>query len=167
MIAAEFAYPTTWRQRVILAGAHEGARFRPPGCHEDTAVPESPPGTALGRINAGSCPGRRWRLAGGLSNGKTTWGFPAICWFANLSELFERAGYYGTFIAARSPLARKDHGLLRPTRPPAGRTHGRDRSLAHTGPKCLRGSETRDQSVASRRDPGSTPNGMTPTRPPG
>ena len=36
----------------------------------------------------------------------TTWSFPRAFWFANASELCERAAYYGTFIALRTYLLR-------------------------------------------------------------
>src|SRR5262249_7023510 len=36
----------------------------------------------------------------------TTWRFPRAFWFANASELCERAAYYGTFIALRTYLLR-------------------------------------------------------------
>lgn len=41
--------------------------------------------------------------------GKATWSFPRAFWFANLSELCERAAYYGTFIALRTYLIRVVH----------------------------------------------------------
>ena len=41
-----------------------------------------------------------------MADGTTTWRFPATFWIANLTELFERAAYYGTFIAARTYLIR-------------------------------------------------------------
>lgn len=34
-----------------------------------------------------------------MSEGATTWRFPSAFWTANVIELFERAAYYGTFIA--------------------------------------------------------------------
>ena len=37
---------------------------------------------------------------------KTGWSFPRAFWFANASELCERAAYYGTFIALRTYLLR-------------------------------------------------------------
>jgi dipeptide/tripeptide permease len=37
---------------------------------------------------------------------KTSWSFPRPFWFANASELCERAAYYGTFIALRTYLLR-------------------------------------------------------------
>lgn len=37
---------------------------------------------------------------------KASWSFPRAFWFANLSELCERAAYYGTFIALRTYLLR-------------------------------------------------------------
>jgi len=37
---------------------------------------------------------------------KATWSFPRPFWFANASELCERAAYYGTFIALRTYLLR-------------------------------------------------------------
>src|SRR5512141_3487346 len=40
---------------------------------------------------------------------KTTWKFPRAFWFANASELCERAAYYGTFIALRTYLLRVVH----------------------------------------------------------
>ncbi len=36
---------------------------------------------------------------GGAGTGATTWRFPAAFWTGNTIELFERAAYYGTFIA--------------------------------------------------------------------
>lgn len=39
-------------------------------------------------------------------SGQTTWRFPAAFWVANLIELFERAAYYGTFIALALYLTR-------------------------------------------------------------
>jgi dipeptide/tripeptide permease len=40
---------------------------------------------------------------------KASWSFPRAFWFANLSELCERAAYYGTFIALRTYLLRVVH----------------------------------------------------------
>ena len=40
---------------------------------------------------------------------KPSWTFPRAFWFANLSELCERAAYYGTFIALRTYLLRVVH----------------------------------------------------------
>lgn len=40
---------------------------------------------------------------------KATWKFPRAFWFANASELCERAAYYGTFIALRTYLLRVVH----------------------------------------------------------
>lgn len=37
---------------------------------------------------------------------KASWSFPRAFWFANVSELCERAAYYGTFIALRTYLLR-------------------------------------------------------------
>src|SRR5689334_13826590 len=37
---------------------------------------------------------------------KASWSFPRPFWFANASELCERAAYYGTFIALRTYLLR-------------------------------------------------------------
>jgi dipeptide/tripeptide permease len=37
---------------------------------------------------------------------RPSWRFPATFWIANVTELFERAAYYGTFIAARTYLIR-------------------------------------------------------------
>ncbi len=37
---------------------------------------------------------------------KPSWRFPTTFWVANVTELFERAAYYGTFIAARTYLIR-------------------------------------------------------------
>ncbi len=34
-----------------------------------------------------------------MSESRSTWRFPAPFWIANTIELFERAAYYGTFIA--------------------------------------------------------------------
>jgi len=41
-----------------------------------------------------------------MSEGKTTWRFPRAFWIANSVELFERAAYYGTFIALTLYLSR-------------------------------------------------------------
>lgn len=41
-----------------------------------------------------------------MSDDKATWKFPKAFWFANASELCERAAYYGTFIALRTYLLR-------------------------------------------------------------
>jgi dipeptide/tripeptide permease len=41
-----------------------------------------------------------------MTEGKTTWRFPRAFWFANGAELFERAAYYGTFIALTLYLSR-------------------------------------------------------------
>lgn len=41
-----------------------------------------------------------------MTTDKPTWNFPRAFWFANLSELCERAAYYGTFIALRTYLLR-------------------------------------------------------------
>lgn len=41
-----------------------------------------------------------------MTDTKATWSFPRAFWFANLSELCERAAYYGTFIALRTYLLR-------------------------------------------------------------
>ncbi|MBI5169821.1 MAG: MFS transporter [Candidatus Eisenbacteria bacterium] len=40
---------------------------------------------------------------------RPTWRFPRAFWTANLAELFERAAYYGTFIALRTYLLRVVH----------------------------------------------------------
>ena len=44
-----------------------------------------------------------------MTTSKTTWSFPRPFWFANASELCERAAYYGTFIALRTYLLRIVH----------------------------------------------------------
>ncbi len=41
-----------------------------------------------------------------MTTSHPTWSFPRSFWTANLSELFERAAYYGTFIALRTYLLR-------------------------------------------------------------
>jgi len=41
-----------------------------------------------------------------MTSPRATWSFPRSFWTANLSELFERAAYYGTFIALRTYLLR-------------------------------------------------------------
>ncbi len=41
-----------------------------------------------------------------VTAGKASWSFPKTFWFANASELCERAAYYGTFIALRTYLLR-------------------------------------------------------------
>jgi len=41
-----------------------------------------------------------------MNEPRTTWKFPRAFWTANLVELFERAAYYGTFIALRTYLLR-------------------------------------------------------------
>jgi len=41
-----------------------------------------------------------------MTEPKPSWRFPRAFWTANLSELFERAAYYGTFIALRTYLLR-------------------------------------------------------------
>lgn len=41
-----------------------------------------------------------------MTETKPTWRFPRAFWTANVSELFERAAYYGTFIALRTYLLR-------------------------------------------------------------
>jgi dipeptide/tripeptide permease len=41
-----------------------------------------------------------------MTNAKGSWRFPRLFWIANATELFERAAYYGTFIAARTYLIR-------------------------------------------------------------
>lgn len=41
-----------------------------------------------------------------MTTEKVSWRFPATFWIANVAELFERAAYYGTFIAARTYLIR-------------------------------------------------------------
>ena len=41
-----------------------------------------------------------------MSEGTGTWRFPRAFWTANLVELFERAAYYGTFIALTLYLSR-------------------------------------------------------------
>ena len=41
-----------------------------------------------------------------MSDGTSTWRFPRAFWTANLVELFERAAYYGTFIALTLYLSR-------------------------------------------------------------
>lgn len=41
-----------------------------------------------------------------MSGDRTSWRFPATFWIANVTELLERAAYYGTFIAARTYLIR-------------------------------------------------------------
>ena len=43
---------------------------------------------------------------GGVAVEKPTWRFPRTFWVANLIELFERAAYYGTFIALMIYLTR-------------------------------------------------------------
>lgn len=44
-----------------------------------------------------------------MASEATTWRFPRAFWFANASELCERAAYYGTFIALRTYLIRVVH----------------------------------------------------------
>ena len=44
-----------------------------------------------------------------MSDPKPSWSFPRAFWTANISELFERAAYYGTFIALRTYLLRVVH----------------------------------------------------------
>jgi dipeptide/tripeptide permease len=41
-----------------------------------------------------------------VSDAKPSWRFPQVFWTANVIELFERAAYYGTFIALRTYLLR-------------------------------------------------------------
>jgi dipeptide/tripeptide permease len=41
-----------------------------------------------------------------MTDGHTTWRFPRAFWTGNVAELFERAAYYGTFIALRTYLIR-------------------------------------------------------------
>jgi len=41
-----------------------------------------------------------------MTEGRTTWRFPRAFWTGNAAELFERAAYYGTFIALRTYLIR-------------------------------------------------------------
>ncbi len=41
-----------------------------------------------------------------MSEGKASWKFPRTFWTGNTAELFERAAYYGTFIALRTYLIR-------------------------------------------------------------
>ncbi|RLE26899.1 MAG: MFS transporter, partial [Acidobacteria bacterium] len=41
-----------------------------------------------------------------MSEGKASWKFPRAFWTGNAAELFERAAYYGTFIALRTYLIR-------------------------------------------------------------
>ncbi len=41
-----------------------------------------------------------------MNDGTTTWRFPRAFWTGNTAELFERAAYYGTFIALRTYLIR-------------------------------------------------------------
>ena len=41
-----------------------------------------------------------------MNGGSSSWRFPGTFWVANVTELFERAAYYGTFIAARTYLIR-------------------------------------------------------------
>jgi dipeptide/tripeptide permease len=41
-----------------------------------------------------------------MSQGAQTWRFPRVFWTGNAAELFERAAYYGTFIALRTYLIR-------------------------------------------------------------
>ncbi len=41
-----------------------------------------------------------------MSQGAQTWHFPRLFWTGNAAELFERAAYYGTFIALRTYLIR-------------------------------------------------------------
>lgn len=41
-----------------------------------------------------------------MTNSNATWRFPSTFWVANLTELCERAAYYGTFIATRTYLIR-------------------------------------------------------------
>jgi dipeptide/tripeptide permease len=41
-----------------------------------------------------------------MSQGAQTWQFPRLFWTGNAAELFERAAYYGTFIALRTYLIR-------------------------------------------------------------
>ncbi|HSL17264.1 MAG TPA: MFS transporter [Methylomirabilota bacterium] len=41
-----------------------------------------------------------------MSDGTSTWRFPRAFWTGNAAELFERAAYYGTFIALRTYLLR-------------------------------------------------------------
>ena len=44
-------------------------------------------------------PGKGERLNSTAAGPGTTWRFPGTFWIANSVELFERAAYYGTFIA--------------------------------------------------------------------
>jgi dipeptide/tripeptide permease len=44
-----------------------------------------------------------------MSDAQPSWRFPRAFWFANASELCERAAYYGTFIALRTFLLRVVH----------------------------------------------------------
>ena len=46
------------------------------------------------------------QLNGVPAEDKATWRFPRAFWTGNLAELFERAAYYGTFIALRTYLIR-------------------------------------------------------------
>ena len=41
-----------------------------------------------------------------MTEGKTTWRFPRAFWTGNAAELFERAAFYGTFIALQLYLTR-------------------------------------------------------------
>lgn len=41
-----------------------------------------------------------------MTSAQSSWRFPGTFWVANVTELFERAAYYGTFIAARTYLIR-------------------------------------------------------------
>jgi len=41
-----------------------------------------------------------------MSDERGTWRFPRAFWTGNAAELFERAAYYGTFIALRTYLIR-------------------------------------------------------------
>jgi len=41
-----------------------------------------------------------------MTEGRSTWRFPRAFWTGNAAELFERAAYYGTFIALRTYLIR-------------------------------------------------------------
>ena len=50
-----------------------------------------------------------------MTTDKPSWNFPRSFWTANSVELFERAAYYGTFIALRTYLLRVVLPVLLPT----------------------------------------------------
>src|SRR5580765_6432585 len=65
--------------------------------------------TVAARFDCPSVPAGPYNDGVAMAAEKVSWSFPRAFWFANASELCERAAYYGTFIALRTYLLRVVH----------------------------------------------------------